>query len=511
MRRRRGQILLMVLLVFLLMMALVTGVASTAYLVQRSSDEYTRQSTVRNLGDSALATAIAKIRDDSSFGSPVEYQDERGKAVVTFDAGHSTNNILGDGSKPGVNGSVVPPGTAQLVAEVTYRGRSFSNTVMIGKSPFPYVVASSGAFTSNGSLLLGALRSLTDLQDGLAPDDLVKGSLLTNSSLTISGPADVIGDLKTASTASLTGVNQRQGKLTENAKPEDIPQIRLTDYDPAGKPEIIEYKTAPPSRSAKLELSGLARASLPVVLDEGLNLNGGVLYVDGDLTVSKGVTGYGAVFATGKIKVSGGSNLGSDSLCALVAGGDLEIKGAGADKTQFRGLVYSYGALSVSDVTIVGSLVGASTSGRGMTVERANLVYDPEGVAIDLDLQWSGFDGKVDPRGYSVMAPGSNLTPKSLWTGSEYREPTMQELRESFYFSINGSVLQEWDKFSRADQTKLDQMVTGPDGPLETIIAQTSQWEKDGLSPDRSDASFHLNLNRFINVNSSFKILGREH
>lgn len=95
------------------------------------------------------------------------------------------------------------------------------------------------------------------------------------------------------------------------------------------------------------------------MLNEGLNLNGGVLYVDGDVTVSKGVTGYGALFATGKIKVSGGSNLGSDSLCALVAGGDLTISGAGADKTQFRGLVYSYGELAVSDVTIVGSLVGA--------------------------------------------------------------------------------------------------------------------------------------------------------
>lgn len=206
MRKRRGQILLMVLLVFLLMMALVTGVASTAYLVQRSSDEYSRQSTVRNLGDSVLATTIAKIRDDSSFGALVEYEDERGKAVVSFDAGHSTNNILGDGAKQGVDGSVVPPGTAQLVAEVSHRGRPYRNTVMIGKSPFPYVVASSGAFTSNGSLLLGALRSLSDLDDGLAPDDLVKGSLLTNSSLTISGPADVIGDLKTASTASLSGV-----------------------------------------------------------------------------------------------------------------------------------------------------------------------------------------------------------------------------------------------------------------------------------------------------------------
>lgn len=296
---------------------------------------------------------------------------------------------------------------------------------MIGKSPFPYVVASSGAFTSNGSLLLGALRSLSDLEDGLAPDDLVKGSLLTNAGLTISGPADVIGDLKTASTASLTGVNQRQGKLTENAKPEDIPQIRLADYDPAGKPEIIEYTRAP-SPSVKLELSGLARSRVNVVLNEGLNLNGGVLYVDGDLTIAKGVTGYGAVFATGKMKVTGGSDLGSDSLCALVAGGDLSIRGAGADKTQFRGLVYSNGELAVSDVTIVGSLVGASAGARPMTVERANLVYDPEGVVIDLDLQWSGVDEQPNARGWVTLNPATTLTPAFFIR--EGRRPTTDEI-----------------------------------------------------------------------------------
>ena len=40
MKRRRGQILLMVLLVFLLMMALVAGIASTSFLFQRSVDTY---------------------------------------------------------------------------------------------------------------------------------------------------------------------------------------------------------------------------------------------------------------------------------------------------------------------------------------------------------------------------------------------------------------------------------------------------------------------------------------
>ena len=71
------------------------GVASTAYLVQRSSDEYSRQSVVRNLGDSVLATTIAKIRDDSSFASRVEYTGEDGQAVVSFDEVGRKRLLLG--------------------------------------------------------------------------------------------------------------------------------------------------------------------------------------------------------------------------------------------------------------------------------------------------------------------------------------------------------------------------------------------------------------------------------
>ena len=66
MSRRRGHILLVVLLVFMLMMALVRGVASTAYLVQRSVDDYARQRMAENLGDSLLATAVAQLRQDST-------------------------------------------------------------------------------------------------------------------------------------------------------------------------------------------------------------------------------------------------------------------------------------------------------------------------------------------------------------------------------------------------------------------------------------------------------------
>lgn len=516
MRRSRGHILLMILLVFMLMMALVAGVASTSYLFQRSVDGYSRDRLAQELGDSVVATAVARIRKASDFSARVDFQDAkvdtRSKAWLLFeptDPNHSTNNILGDGSKEGFRGSVVPAGTAELVAVAEVRGRTYHVVYLVGKSPFPYVVASSGDFHSNGPLLLGALRSLDDLKDGLAADDLVKGSLLSNQALTINGPADVIGDLKTHSRATLVGVN-RDGKLEENAEQEDIPAIVISKYDPAGKPEIIEYPAArPPSPSAKLELSGLARASGNVVLNKGLVLNGGVLYIDGDLTIQEGVNGFGAVFCTGSLQVTGGSDLGSDSLCALVAGKDLTLKGSGASSTQFRGLVYSGGALKVSDVTVVGSLVGNSPSGAAMTVDRANLVYDPKAVNLSFDLQFSGF-GQFDPlfAGKVQVAPGSELTPGSLFENGDFRRPTDSELQQGLLFTLPGKPTRRWDELTPAEQGSQrigDLLQQGND----IVGAQVERWNLDNLNPEALNASYHLDLNRFVKIQSAMRILTR--
>jgi len=49
---------------------------------------------------------------------------------------------------------------------------------------------------------------------------------------------------------------------------------------------------------------GRARATGPLVLGD-LKLDSGLLYVDGDLTVTGKVTGNGAIVCTGKVTVTG--------------------------------------------------------------------------------------------------------------------------------------------------------------------------------------------------------------
>lgn len=103
--------------------------------------------------------------------------------------------------------------------------------------------------------------------------------------------------------------------------------------------------------------------------------------------------------STGTSSATGSSsNLGSDSMCALVSGGDLSITGSGAESSQFRGLVYGTGDVKVSDITVVGSLTTlerASGGAGSMSVERANLVYDPEAVDFTMKDQFSGFQSQI--------------------------------------------------------------------------------------------------------------------
>ena len=235
-----------------------------------------------------------------------------------------------------------------------------------------------------------------------------------------------------------------------------------------------------------------------MTLNKGLELNGGVLYVDGDLAISGGVDGYGAVFCTGSMRVSGGGTLATDSLCALVAGGGLSISGAGADKTQFRGLVYSAGALNVSDITVVGSLVGSSASGAPMTVVRSNLLFDPKAVVMDLDLQWSGF-GSINPlTGGVTLNPTNSLTPNSFFRDGEYEMPTNDELRQIILLTLP----------PEPARPPTDAEISTNMDVAERVRIMRRQIE-ELPNAATSTGSFQLDLNQFVKVQSRMKIVSR--
>lgn len=514
---RQGSVLSWVLLMFLLMMTLILMVASSSGLYWRSANLMVRDSLAENLGESLVAEAIANLNQSSSYGKNRETLklslDPEGEPGVfgnlTFgdQPGDSINNIDGSYTGRGYGDQLLPLGTVQLIANISARGHVYHEVVVVSKAPYPYVVSTSGSFASSGSLLLGNLRSLSDLSDGLQENDLLKGQLLANGSLSVAPPAKVAGDLKTAGSASVEGVIFLTGGVKDHVKPEDIPHLDLREYDPAGKPEIVEYR-ASEIGSNPLTVAGLMRVSGTATLSKKLTLNSGVLFVDGDLRLDQGVEGYGAVFCTGSLFVTGGSDLGSDSLCALVAGKDLSIAGAGANNTQFRGLVYSGGESKVSNITVVGSLVGSSSAGAPMSIENAHLVYDPKAVDLSLDLQFSGF-GKVSLLNGGVqLASDSKLTPSLLFEGGKFREPTLGELQQGLLFTLPGKPARRWDELTAAEQGA-DALKALLKRGNDIVAAQIQKWNQDNLNPQTLSANYHLDLNRFVKVQSAMKILTR--
>jgi len=501
---------------FLLMMTLILMVASSSGLYWRSATLMVRDSLAQNLGDSLIADAIAQLKTSSSYGKNGEQLDCKfdsiGESAVfgnlTFgdQPGNSINNIDGSYTGRGYGEQPLPLGTVQLVANISARNHLYHEVVVVSKAPYPYVVSTSGSFASSGSLLLGNLRSLSDLNDGLQASELLKGQLLANGSLSMVAPAQVAGDLKTAGSASVGGVTFLTGGYEEHVKPEDIPHLDLAKYDPAGKPEIVEYRASEIGLNP-LTVAGLMRVSGTTALQRKLTLNGGVLFVDGDLRLDQGVEGYGAVFCTGSMVVRGGSDLGSDSLCALVAGRDLSVSGAGADRTQFRGLVYSAGEIKVSQITVVGSLVGSSTAEASMSVENANLVYDPKAVDLSFDLQFSL--PKFSPlKGGVQLVPGSKLTPSMLFENGKFREPSQSELQQGLLFTLPGQPARRWDELTPAEQQPdvIGNLLA--DGG-NALTAQIQKWNKDKLNPQTVSDKYHLDLNRFVKVQSALKILTR--
>lgn len=136
-----------------------------------------------------------------------------------------------------------------------------------------------------------------------------------------------------------------------------------------------------------------------------------------------------------------------------------------------------------------------------MTVQRANLVYDPEGVAIDLDLQWSGFDGKISTLfGGVTLNPSSSLSPRSFSKDGHYTPPIDDELREILRWTKRPGP----PRAPTAEELYSILLVREKD---ESIRSQAQNFAEN---PESQSSSFHLDLNRFVKAQSQMRVLKRQ-
>jgi len=74
--------------------------------------------------------------------------------------------------------------------------------------------------------------------------------------------------------------------------------------------------------------------------------------------------------------------------------------------------------------------------------------------------------------------------------------------------TVPGQLARRWDELTAGEQTSV-QTTNLLDFSLTLIRPQIQGWNKDRLTPQSLSVNYHLDLNRFIKVQSGMKILSR--
>ncbi len=353
----------------------------------------------RALSESVVALASDHLRTDVTFGTPanrggvLEMRPRigPGRALLTFDpllaARHSipcsTNNLAGDVAVPGW-GRSVPPASSHLIGCATVGGVTRNVEILMQMPAFPYAVAAGGSLRSNGDLLVGSVPAGTDptTLDLRFEEELGPGNLLSNapgsSSLVLGPNSRVTGDLRAGGEVLVDPRGSRVGgQVKQNLAPVSLPRLDVRSYDPVaqGRSQVRHLAMDELSDPA---LIGFVRRQGDLRIRDGLALDNGVLFVDGDLRIDGGAHGVGAIFVTGDTVLHGGSSLASDNQVALVSGGDVRI--VGGPNSHFQGMLYSDRDFRATRVMVLGSLVA-----RGSVVlNGVTLIQAPQATALDL-------------------------------------------------------------------------------------------------------------------------------
>ncbi|MBI3927348.1 MAG: hypothetical protein HY319_17555 [Armatimonadetes bacterium] len=388
---------LMVLALVVLMTFTLVGVATNHLNLTRRASNLRH---ARSLAESVVAAGISRVFDgsDTSYGAAKTETLEirlpgtpgEGLGRLTFDPDsgvYSTNNLQGDGSVRGWNGTAVPGGSLHLVGVGECRGAVRTVEVLIQVPTFRYAVASSGSFHTRGELLVAGVASESSVSAGvdrLSEEELLPGHLTVSGTaaeaIVFEGDTRITGDVQSSGGARFDPQTEILGELRLHAQPEDLPRYDLSSYDPQllGKGQV-QYLTQSWMRAPIFE--GYVRREGELQVLGGMTLDGAVLFVDGDLTVEGGLHGRGAVVVTGRTTILGGSSLSSDSQAALFSAGDVVLDGYGKKGSYFQGLIYTEGNLEARQLTVMGTLIAnkdPALGGSSVLLEDAAMVHVPE-------------------------------------------------------------------------------------------------------------------------------------
>lgn len=413
-------VLIVALVLATLLTTLIGANTSTLAVVRHSEGTQIAQSAAESL----LSRAIYELKRDPSYGCMTDGEclsfappgSDSGQAVLTFDPAEaarlgipvSVNNLDNGESILGANGEMIPARTARVVAVGSYRSERRTVVMDLHIPPYPYAVATDGTFESLGDLTL----------TGISPEngEEIPGHLLANSnsesSLSLGPRTMVSGDLVSVGGIVLADEDMDiRGEVRPNSKPTEVPRIDIAQFDPRNLESPGAVTELPSSFYSDPTLEGKVLREGNLMLSGRVNLDGALLFVDGDVEITGELNGRGAVVATGHLTVNGTQSLTTDNELALLVGGDLSICGRGVNSSKLEGLIYSEGNVEVRDSTIQGTLISHSNGGTSpqVVVERASLVHDEEAT----DFQMSVSSAELRPSVYLAFNAQGMYTPEA--------------------------------------------------------------------------------------------------
>jgi hypothetical protein len=498
-----------VIMVVALMMTMAFTVCAIAFNHLNLSFRSNNNTKAEHLAEAVLALAIEKAANDIEnygvLGTAAEKTIELSfdsypagnRGFLSFDPDIATSlgvpfstNNRSENSVSGSNPKQVVPGQSLHLVARAEVGGAFSTMEAVVEIPkFPYSIASGGAIRSNGGLLVASIRpgTIYDLSLPIHEEDLEPGHLVSNSTsgddaIVMAGNNKIMGDIQSASGATVEEDTEVFGVMRLNADKVTLPALNASSYDPRGaapdgpvpgfEPDDsdIQYVN---SGAGTLSVKGYNVSESNLTVDTGITLNGGVLFVDGNLTVSSGgVKGKGAIIATGDITILGGGEATTDNEAALIADGNIILRGTPVDKAKFAGLIYTNGNLSAEDMRLAGVFVAAGEDGPmgvpgNVTLKDTELYHVDELAQLELndefiipvEINTTSYNFNDVGNGIYVPLPVSYDTSQLQSNLANYVNPNTGPGEPAYLFKYKaGSVY-----MTVSGTTGLPVLTTGPD------------------------------------------------
>jgi len=346
---------------------------------------------------------------------------------ISFDSGQSQvpfSTNAQAGATSGYLGRPVPAECVHVISTGFCRGQVRTLEAIIRQPPFNFALASAGPIQSANPIRVEGIDSRQAYVQGQSkplPGHIASNSnqgiliqAMTGLNSFISGQARAVGNVDLDPNAVVL-----QGKRA-NSSALPLPDINITSFDPLGTAGLLSITT---STSTISNLSATHRSAQSTTFSNGVQFTNGLLYVAGDATFERGLTGSGALIVDGDVTIRGaGTQLsGSDSV-AILASGKVTIEGDPAQTVTpsahanfINGLVYGARGVDLSNLTVAG-IVLTQDSQSTTKLTNTNLMYVSDAASLQINIAPSvdGGGSDVPPMFYgSIDASGNfvSMTP----------------------------------------------------------------------------------------------------